>query len=59
MNPQEYLVTDANKVSSFVEANIGVEYEINDSTNITVFDLTMEEHTSIVEFITDNNLWSE
>jgi len=56
MEPQEYSVTDPIKVSVFIDNNIGVEYDTDNDTAIMVFDLTLEEHLSILEFIDDNNL---
>jgi len=57
MNPQIYLVKDAKLVSMYIDAEIGIEYDITDENEIVVFEPTQKEHKKIRAFINNNYLW--
>jgi len=57
MNTQIYLVKDAKLVGMYIDAEIGIEYEILENNEIVVFEPTKKEQKRIKAFISNNKLW--
>jgi len=57
MKTQVYIVKDAGLVAIYIDAEIGIEYEILENNEIVVFEPTPKEHKKIRAFIDNNYLW--
>jgi len=57
MNPQIYIVKDTELVAMYIDAEIGIEYDILDKNEIIVFEPTKKEQKRIKAFISNNKLW--
>ena len=52
----EYNVKDINQFIDFLKS-LGKEYEIGESNEILVYELTEQEMDQIADFLTEKNLW--
>jgi len=65
IEPQQYVVNDIYRVSSYISDVINVDFEATASCDgckdgsITVFELTYRDHLMLRDFISSNNLWSK
>ncbi len=64
---QEYIVSDVVEVKSYIDKHIGIDYEVtrdNDSDyhssgSVVVFSIEEDEHEDLLQYITDNDLWTK